>query len=102
MLVAMGAGLLAWLPLLGAGLTIAKKWPVALCLGSLVACAGVPVVLMHHVSELYAYNMAQFLAVIVALALPVLLEPRCPRRCAHHNGGALARRAAQRRSRSES
>jgi hypothetical protein len=34
---------------------------------------------MNHVSELYAYNMAPFWAVIVALALPVLLELRRPR-----------------------
>jgi hypothetical protein len=73
---AMGAGLLAWLTLLGAGLTIAKKWPAVLGLGFLAACTGVPVVLTNRVSELYAYNVAPFLAVIVALALPPLLEPR--------------------------
>jgi hypothetical protein len=78
-LVAMGAGLLAWLTLLGTGLTIAQQWPAALGLGFLAACAGVPVVLMNHVSELYAYNMAPFWAVLVALALPALLEPRRPR-----------------------
>jgi hypothetical protein len=75
---AMGAGLLAWLTLLGIGVTIAKKWPAVLGLGLLGACAGVPVVLTNHVSELYAYNVAPFLAVIVALALPPLLEPRRP------------------------
>ena len=78
-LVAMGAGLLAWLTLLGTGLTIAQQWPAALGLGLLAACAGVPVVLMNHVSELYAYNMAPFWAIIVALALPALLETRRPR-----------------------
>jgi hypothetical protein len=78
-LVAMGAGLLAWLALLGTGLTIAKQWPAALGLGLLAACAGVPVVLLNRVSELYAYNMAPFWAVIVALALPALLTPRRPR-----------------------
>jgi hypothetical protein len=78
-LVAMGAGLLAWLALLGAGLTIAKQWPAALGLGVLAACAGVPVMLRNHVSELYAYNLAPFWAVIVALALPALLTPRRPR-----------------------
>src|SRR5262249_11764601 len=55
------------------------QWPAAWGLGILGACAGVPVVLMNHVSELYAYNLAPFLAVIVALALPPLLEPRRPR-----------------------
>jgi hypothetical protein len=80
MLAAMGAGLLAWLALLGTGLTIAKKWPAAFGLGILAACAGVPVVLTNHVSELYAYNITPFWAVIVALALPALLEPHRPRR----------------------
>jgi hypothetical protein len=75
----MGAGLLAWLTLLGTGLTIAKKWPAAVGLGFLGVCTGVPVVLMNHVSELYAYNVAPFWAMIVALALPPLLEPRRPR-----------------------
>jgi hypothetical protein len=78
-LAAMGVGLLAWLALLGTGLTIAKKWPAALGLGTLAACAGIPVVLTNHVSELYAYNMAPFWAVIVALALAPLLQPRRPR-----------------------
>jgi hypothetical protein len=78
-LVAMGVGLLAWLALLGAGLTIAKQWPAAFGLGLLAACAGVPVVLMNRVAEWYAYNLAPFWAVIVALALPPLLEPRRPR-----------------------
>lgn len=73
---AMGLGLLAWLTLIAAGLTIGRQWPAALGLGILAACTGVPVVLMNHVSELYAYNVAPFAAVIVALALSALLEAR--------------------------
>jgi hypothetical protein len=40
----------------------------------LAACTGVPVVLMNHVSELYAYNVAPFWGIVVALSLTALLQ----------------------------
>lgn len=71
---AMGMGLLAWLSLLGVGLTVAKRWPEAVGFGVLAACATVPVVFLNHVSELYSYNLAPFFAAVVALALGALVE----------------------------
>jgi len=77
-LTAMSFCLLAWLLLLSAGATIARRWPAVLGLGILASCAGVPVVFLNHVSELYAYNVAPFWAVVVALTIPPLLEPHRP------------------------
>jgi hypothetical protein len=72
----MGSGLVVLVTLLGVGLTRARQWPKAVGTLILAACAGVPVVLMNHVSELYAYNVAPFWGVVVALSLRGLLDAR--------------------------
>jgi hypothetical protein len=68
--------MLTWLAMLAAGVTFGKRWPATVGLAILAACAAMPVVLLNHVSELYAYNLAPFAAIIVALALPPLMEVR--------------------------
>ncbi len=59
------------------GLVRARAGRAVLGLVVLAVCAGVPMVLMNHVSELHSYNLLPFLALLVALAVrSALAHPR--------------------------
>jgi hypothetical protein len=64
----------AWVGLLARGLLLSRSWSLVLGVLLLALCATMPVALMNHVSELYSYNLAPFLAVIIALSLGALLQ----------------------------
>jgi hypothetical protein len=108
-----------WVGLLARGLLLSRSWLLILGVLVLALCATMPVALMNHVSELYSYNVAPFLAIIVALSIGALLrQPRKTWRAVaivvlvavtvsqvaavgrkaaqmRHNGDASARLAAQ-------
>ncbi len=73
-LAAAGAVAAVWGALLVWGLVRARAGRAVLGLVMLAGGAGVPMVLMNHVSELHSYNLLPFLALLVALAVRGVLD----------------------------
>jgi hypothetical protein len=82
-LVAAGGVTAVWGAFLVWGLVRTRAGESMLGLTALAVCAGVPMVLMNHVSELHSYNLLPFLALLVALAVRgAFLHPRAGARVA--------------------
>jgi len=65
---------LVFIGLLGYGLWQSRRYSITLTVGAFGICALFPMVMMNHVSELYAYNSMPFVSMMAGVGLGTIFE----------------------------